>query len=142
MATDVEYLCLNCGQTQWYSLFEGLSAKASDGLKCSNCEHDLELHLTFALGFHGRVAGAFVPDDVSGWDEEEEHWEFYPFLVILESLKEGDPESQVWLPYWHKVIAKDGSVRTPFGQWAACLEIGAFNQLLRKAKEHGYLQTE
>jgi DNA-directed RNA polymerase subunit RPC12/RpoP len=50
MATEAEHLCPKCKQEQWYPLFEALSAKASDGLRCSACHHGLN-------GKSGRKAG-------------------------------------------------------------------------------------
>jgi hypothetical protein len=85
------------------------------------------------------VVGAFIPDDINEWDEGKEHWVFYPFLVIIESLNKDEPGHQVWLPYWHK-ITKDDKVRTPYGRGAACLEIDNFQQLLKKAKKKGFFK--
>jgi DNA-directed RNA polymerase subunit RPC12/RpoP len=141
MATETKYICSECGQEQWYSLFEALSAKAKSGLKCPTCKGEVEMRLKFNFGLHGRVVDAFLPDDISKWykRKEHEHWEFHPFLVIIESLNKVFSKYQVWQPYWHKVTQKDGSVRTPYGQWATCLDMNAFQQLLTKAKGKGYL---
>lgn len=146
MATKTKYLCPKCGEAQWYSLFESLSAKAGNGLKCSKpeCKGELEMQLTFSFGFHGKVVGAFLPDDIKDWYEgkakQREHWEFYPFLVVIESLKKNEPGQVIWQPYWHKVTAKDKSLRTPYGQWATCLDLYLFQQLLKKAKKKGFFK--
>lgn len=142
MATEVKYLCPKCRQAQWYSLFQALGSKAGGRLSCSSCKHDLEMQLTFSkrIGFDGRVVAAFLPDDINEWDEGKEHWEFYPFLVIVESLKNDEPGQKIWLPYWHKVTANDGGIRTPYGQWAPFIDINAFQQLLKKARKKGYLR--
>ena len=145
---ETKYLCLKCGEPQWPSLFEALFDKAHDGLKCPKPEcngAELEMQLTFTFGLYGKVLAAFLPDDINDWDEGEgeakEHWEFYPFLVVIESLNKNEPGQQVWLPYWHEVtLLKDNSVRTPYGQFAPCLDIDGFQQLLKKAKEKGYLK--
>lgn len=137
MATETKYLCAGCGESPWFPLFEALFAKAGKGLECSKCKGELEIQLKFEFGLHGKVVCAFLPDDIAKWDEGEEQWEFYPFLVIIESLDKNEPGQKVWQPYWHKVTAKkDKSVRTPYGQWAACLDIDAFQQLLRKARKY------
>jgi hypothetical protein len=148
MATEKKYLCPKCHEPQWPSLFEALFDKAHDGLRCPKPEcsgEELEMELNFDWGLRGKVIDAFLPDDITEWDggegEGQEHWEFYPFFVVIESLERDDPGRQVWQPYWHKVtLLKDNSVRTPYGQWAACLDIDAYQQLLRKAKAKGYLQ--
>ncbi len=140
MATETEYPCRKCRQMLWYSLFEGLTSKAGEGLKCPTCGSEVDMNLTFSFGLKGRVIDAFLPDDINEWDDKNEHWEFYPFLVVIGSLKKDDPWLQVWQPYWHKVTAKNGSVRTPYGQWATCLDIGAFQQVLTKARKRGYFE--
>ena len=102
MATEKKYLCPKCGEKRWCSLFEALSAKAGKGLKCPKPEckgEELKMELKFDWGLHGKVIGAFLPDDINEWDEKEgedkEHWEFYPFLVVIESLEKDDPGRQV-----------------------------------------------
>ena len=141
MATETRYLCPKCGEAQWYPLFEALLNKAHDGLKCPKPQcngEELEMQLGFAFGFRGKVIGAFLPD-IKDWYQKKgkarEHWEFYPFLVVIESLKKNEPGQVIWQPYWHRVtLLKDKSVKTPYGQWATCLDLYLFQQLLKKAK--------
>jgi hypothetical protein len=81
----------------------------------------MHLELTFPFGLEagrhiGKVLDAFLPADIVEWAREDGATvRFYPFLVMVEAISEGD--TFAWLPYWHVVIHKEGKVERKYGQW-------------------------
>jgi hypothetical protein len=63
---------------------------------------------------------------------------FYPFLVVL---KRHGREHAAWLPYWHIVTYKNGRVKKKFGQWAPFMDEHLLYDLLKQARDHGFLAS-
>jgi hypothetical protein len=100
----------------------------------------IELKFRFGLEVGDRpcrVLDTFLPAHIATWRlDNDSTAEFYPFLVVVES---SDGKSQfVWLPYWHVVADKDGTVSRKYGQWAPFMDTEAFGSLLSQARAKGY----
>jgi hypothetical protein len=134
------FLCTTCGEEHAYPLFDALLAKTGTGLPCPSCHGEIDIQLDFSFGLHGRVADVFIPDEIASWEQDGEQWQFYPFLVIIESRDKDDPGLQTWLPFWHRAKSPDGLVRTYFGRYALCLQVDPFRELLEQARKKGYFQ--
>jgi len=142
MATGRFHVCPKCGEKYWAaSLFDSLLAVALGKLPaCTKCATSAALHLSFAWGFDAGtfqsiVLDAFLPDEPVKWtDKSGREVTFYPFLVITE----GKGERVAWLPYWHVVRGKGGEQKK-YGQWAPCMDLGTFEELVAKARSKGYL---
>ncbi len=145
MATQRYYVCGACHKKTWIAnLFVALHDHANgQGHACESCALPMSIELTFNFGLgagqhHCRVLTAFLPDQIVSWSNGNGgKVEFYPFLVIVESIDKGS--SSVWLPYWHIVKHQDGSLEKKYGQWAPFIEVESYSSLVAKAKEAGYL---
>lgn len=148
MATDRFYICTRCQTKTWIpTLFDALRDQA-EGVthSCQTCSKglDIELHFSFGMdaGRHPcKVLEAYLPDDIYTWcDVNGNSVEFYPFMVIVESMEEG--YSSVWLPYWHLVNKKNGTIEKKYGQWAPFIDLDSYASLLAKARAAGYFETQ
>ena len=144
MATDRFYVCPKCQTKTWIpTLFDSLRDHAA-GIthSCQTCSNGLNIELNFSFGLDAgrhpcKVLGTFLPDQIFKWDDVNGNSvEFYPFMVIVESMEEG--YSSVWLPYWHLVTNKDGATAKKYGQWAPFIDSVSYANLLAKARAAGH----
>lgn len=139
------YVCEVCQTRTWIlTLFDSFYDHANGrGQACECCSSPKNIELTFhfamGAGSHPcKVLATFLPDQIARWPNEKGGTvEFYPFLVVVESIEEGF--SSVWLPYWHIVKHKDGTIEKKFGQFAPFVESEAFSSLAAKARKAGFL---
>ena len=144
MATQRYYICPHCKNKQWpATLFDALRDCATGNIpKCMNCDIESDLHLTFSFGLDvgdhpAKVVAAFFPDNISSWEDAQGAFiEFYPFLVVVQSLEEG--HKSIWLPYWH-IRSHENRVEKKYGQWAPFIHEGSFLEMLDKARNAGLL---
>ncbi len=142
MATDRFYICPKCrNKFSAGLLYDALHAVAiGEQPTCAKCATSMLLHLSFAWGldagaFRCIVRDAFMPDNPVRWfDKGKREVTFYPFLVIIESKN----KRKAWLPYWHIVRGKR-KPQKKYGQWAPCMDLSTFDELVAKAKSKGYL---
>lgn len=145
MATDRYFVCGKCKTQEWAdSLFDTLKDHAN-GVRypCSECQTELEIQLTFNFGLDAgphpcKVLDVFLPATIHNWPRESGATvEFYPFLVMVESLDEG--YASAWLPYWHLVKHPSGGVKKKYGQWAPFIDLESYVSLVQKARDKGYI---
>ena len=145
MGTERYYVCEVCQTKTWIStLFDSLHDHANGrGHICECCSSPKNIELTFNFGLDAgphrcKVLATFLPDQIARWPNEKGSTvEFYPFLVVVESIEEG--HSSVWLPYWHIVKHQNGTIQKKYGQWAPFIESGAYSSLVAKAQKAGFL---
>jgi len=145
MATERHYCCGEPSHREGAGLLFDVLRDLADGKSklCGACGKPCRLELTFdhGLGIGSRrciALAAYHPSQAEEWDDGAAKVRFYPFLVVLESDEE--PHRAVWLPYWH--VVNDGGRRTTkYGQWAPFLGQDIFSDLVRQAKEDGYLKS-
>ena len=143
MATERYVECRKCGPVPVKaSLFDTLLEHSRNGsVACPPCSTQTALRLRFAFGLGAghpdcTVLKCFVPRRPEKWKDLGGHAvTFYPFLVIL---KRHPRKRAVWLPYWHIVGGKRRRI-TKYGQWAPFMDEHLFADLLRQARENGYL---
>src|SRR5882672_8604913 len=118
--TERYLICSICSGRKWASgLFDALRDMAQGKQTlCSKCgpnAHRLELIFPLALAPTARykVVHAFLPKKPDTWRRGKSKIQFYPFLVLLESLN--SRHRSVWLPYWH-AVTNDGRTRMKYGQ--------------------------
>ena len=145
MATERHYLCNECNTKQWIdSLFDALYSFSNKKIqRCNSCNKDMEFQLIFNFGlgagrFPSKVLAAYLPEEIRKWPNDNTMIEFYPFLVITKSIKEGN--TSAWLPYWHIVKKNDQVIERKYGQWAPFIDTECYNSLLLKAKKQGFLE--
>ena len=122
MATERLFVCKKCGSSERAGgLFNALDDQTKSGpAPCPKCGSECYLKVTFPFGlgagkFVGRVLAVFSPKSRPVWrDANRGKIEFYPFLVICESLDAGK-QRNVWLPYWH-VSRSRGHAKAKYGQ--------------------------
>src|SRR5947207_15252660 len=95
-------------------LFDALLDVAEGRARCSECGSGSYVELAFAFG-NGRyphacrVGDAFLPDPrPRSWQEGGQRRYFYPFLVMVESSRDG--RRSAWFPYWHVDTNRRGKV--------------------------------
>jgi hypothetical protein len=138
-------VCPQCQSKEWAGgLFDALNDRANGILhRCPECRAEQELHLTFDFGLDAgphpaKVLDAFLPTPIRIWPRDGgASVEFYPFLVMVESMDEG--YTSAWLPYWHLVRQADGGLERKYGQWAQCLDLESYASLVSKARAKRYL---
>jgi len=145
MATERYWRCEGCGHEQWAGqLFPSLLAVAEKKIQaCGKCGKPRHLRLIFdhglGVGKHPcKTLAAYYPRRKVEWTNGSANVRFYPFLVILRSEKEH--YQAAWLPYWH-VVEDAGTKKHKYGQWAPFIGEREFKDLLRQAKEDGYMVT-
>lgn len=144
--TQWRFVCLECGRsTEPRRKFEALrdTAEGRPPEPCGSCGSPTELQLTFAFALGAgalecRVLGAFLPSDISEWEDAGAKVQFFPFLVVLEDVRDGG--RNVWLPYWH-LLTHDHKVRRKYGQWAPFLSEGAYIEPMQQARSQHLLST-
>lgn len=144
MATDRYMVCGDCGTRQragrLFDVLRDCPLRVSH--PCGKCNAATHLELVFPFGLdagthRGKVLGAFLPDSIVNWSSiDGSKVEFYPFLVILQSLTEG--HQLVWLPYWHIITNRDSAVKTKYGQWAPFVDSDSYASMLQQARAAGY----
>jgi len=145
MATDWVFVCPKCNNSEWDRLFDTLKNWANDVRhKCSECQTESEIHLTFdfSLGagpYSCKVLDVFLPDKIRSWPEDGKQIEYYPFLVIVESLDPEEGYMSVWSPYWHLKYSAGENPQIIYGQYASHLDLESFASLVKKASAKGYL---
>ena len=145
MATSRYYICTACSDRQWVPrLFDALRCQASTTLPpCDVCGQPTYLELRFQFGLDAgdhpcKVLAAFLPKTPATWRQEADNSnvEFFPFLVIVESLEEG--YKSIWLPYWHLVTYPDETVKTKYGQWAPFIAADLYQSMTEQARAAGF----
>ena len=144
MATARFRVCATCGDRKWLPrLFDAFHDRARNiDSPCAKCHKATHLELEFPFGLEaehhrGRVLRAFLPNPIVEWVQDDgSKVRFYPFLVIVQSLKRG--HLSVWLPYWHVVTAPSGSRQTKYGQWAPFMDADSYASLSTQARAAGY----
>jgi hypothetical protein len=146
MATDRHYVCEQCNSVEWAGrLFDALRDRIkSEPSRCEcNGRRYLKVDFQWGLGagnFSGKILAAFLPGSRPAWDDGDGGLvEFFPFLVICESL-DAERRTTTWLPYWHIVTYKDGRpTQTKYGQWAPHMDADLLSDLLAQARRGGFL---
>ena len=145
MATSRYHVCVGCSHRQSVPrLFDALRHQASaTHSPCNHCEQSTYLELSFQFrldaGDHPcKVIAAFLPETIANWKQESDGSlvEFFPFLVIVESLEDGC--KSIWLPYWHLVKHQDGTVKTKYGQWAPFIAADSYRSMTQQARAAGF----
>jgi len=101
-----------------------------------------QLQLNFAFGLNAKnsrctVLGSFTSRQPQSWPgQNQSRVRFFPFLVVLH--RHGR-EQALWLPYWHLVDFKNGRTKKKYGQWAPFMDSHLFEELLKQARESGFL---
>ena len=146
MPTDRQFVCASCKKEEWAGrLFDVLQALVHSRPSACACGHSRYLKLEFPFGldagpFECKALAAFLPDEEHGTDWPDSNGgtvTFYPFLVIVASIEDGD--QRVWLPYWHVVRFADGRrTQTKYGQWAPHMAMTTMANLLMQARNAGF----
>ena len=146
LATDRNYACENCHSAEWAGrLFDALRSRSKSEPPPCQCggRRFLKIDFSWGLGagvFSGRVLAVFLPQSRPDWNDGGGGTvEFYPFLVICESL-DAEHRQTVWLPYWHIVTYTDGRPPdTKYGQWAPHMDADILSDLIAQARTAGFL---
>lgn len=148
MATKRNWHCeKGCDPIKAASLFDALlSIAEGTKLDCPRHPGNLRnLKLEFPLGLGATdssctAARAFLPKELERWTDQRNGSEvcFYPFLVVL---KRHAREHAAWLPYWHIVTYKNGRVKKKYGQWAPFMDEHLLYDLLKQARDQGFLTS-
>lgn len=145
MATDRYHVCSTCSNRRWVPrLFDALRELASGTLPaCEACGQTTHIELEFSFGLDAgrhpcKAVAAFLPKSIAAWEQgaDQSRVEFFPFLVIVESLEE-DYHS-VWLPYWHIVTHSSAHIETKYGQWAPFIAADSYRLMVKQAREAGF----
>lgn len=144
MATERHWICSTCDSREWAGRLFDVLREVSAGAQspCATCGavRTLELVLPFGVGagpHRGKVLDVFLPEDIRSWrDEKNNLVEYFPFLVMVESLAEGYVSA--WMPYWHLVTDGGGRIERKYGQWAPFMDLESFANLVLKARTKGY----
>jgi len=144
MSTSRHSVCKHCGKKVLKDrLFDTLySFTKGRGFHCLECNTSCQLLLEFPFGLNAgsyeyQVIGCYLPDKIQQWkDSKGDTVEFFPFLVILEDTQ--NKKKAIWQPYWHG-HHQSQNMNPKYGQWATCMDIEIYKQLLEKAKDEGYL---
>jgi hypothetical protein len=145
MATERYYCCSNCKAKtlidKW--LYDALLDNTKGVFHaCDVCSNPCTIELNFNFGLGAgplacKVLASFLPEKIRKWlDEDGKRVEFYPFMVVVEEIEEGN--YLIWLAYWH-IKYHDWGIERKYGQWAPLIDEELYSSLLNKAKAAGYL---